>query len=382
MSGKRRATGEGGLYQRQDGKWEGVLNLGYGQGGKRSRRKVVAKTQAQARERLKHLRAELESSRPLPPAQITVGSWLNTWLEAHTSVKPRTFLTYSQIVQQHLVPSLGRTSLQKLSPLDVSRYMASKVASGLSAKTVGNHHGVLRAALRKAEELEYVNRNVARVVSPPKKERFQVEPLTLGEARDFLAAIAGHRFEALYVVAMATGLRRAELLGLSWRDVDVTGRTLRVEQTLLRYGGAYHLDPPKTETSRRTVGLHPGVIDALRVHRARQAEERLGVGPLWEGDQWGGLVFTNEQGAPLNEGRVTRTFQRLLVQAGIRQVRLHDLRHGVATFALTEGVPMKTVQQILGHSTMQITADTYSHVIAEVSREGTDRVGNVLFGTR
>ncbi len=165
-----------------------------------------------------------------------------------------------------------------------------------------------------------------------------------------------------------------------WQDVDLEGRTLTVRHTLQRYGGEYHLDDPKTDRSRRTISLPPQLVDALRRHRAQQNEERLLVGQLWAGNRWG-LVFCNELGEPLDGVAVTRAFQKKLTDLGLPTQRFHDLRHAAATFLIAQGVPLRVVMEILGHSTIATTADVYGHVLPEIGREATDRVAAVLFGT-
>ena len=165
-----------------------------------------------------------------------------------------------------------------------------------------------------------------------------------------------------------------------WTDIDFEARTLTVHHTLQRYGGEHHLDEPKTNRSRRTITLPPQLVDALRIHRARQSEERLRAGPLWAGERWG-LVFCNELGEPLDGTTVTRAFRNKLADLGLPAQRFHDLRHAAATLLIAQGVPLRVVMEILGHSTIATTADIYGHVELELQRDATDRTAAVLFGS-
>ncbi|MPZ99500.1 MAG: tyrosine-type recombinase/integrase [Dehalococcoidia bacterium] len=376
---KRRAQGEGGLYQRADGRWEATLHLGWGPDGKRLRRKVVAKTKAEAASRIAQVRREVDAGLNPQAGKLTVGAWLDTWLrdEAAPTVRPRTLVQYQTIVRLHLRPALGHIKLRALTPSQIRKYEADKVAGGLSPRSVQNHHIVLRRALEVATRYQYVDRNVARLVSAPRAERHESRPLTRDEATRLLTAAAGHPLEALFVLAASTGMRRAEVLGLTWQHVDLDAGTVRVEKTLVRYDGAYHLDPPKTAQSRRTVVIPGGVVDALRAHRQRQTDAAVAA-EVW-GNAWG-LVFTDAIGRPVSERRVHSEFWALLDRAQVRRVRFHDLRHGAATFLLAQGVPMKVVQSILGHAQIAITADLYSHVAPELHRDAADRIGALLFG--
>jgi integrase len=202
--------------------------------------------------------------------------------------------------------------------------------------------------------------------------------LTPEQARRFLSSVEGDRPSALYAIALSLGLRQGEALGLTWSDVDLEASTLTVRHTLQRYDGAFHLDPPKTQRSRRTINLPDPLVDALRRHRAGQLEERLKTGELWAGDRWR-LIFSTELGEPLSGDAVTRTFQTKLEDLGLPRQRFHDMRHAAATFLLAQGVALRVVMEVLGHSTITTTANTYGHVMPELQKDATDRVAAVLF---
>lgn len=339
----------------------------------------LCETRREANARLKELQEALSASTPGMAARITVGEWLREWLAKEIDVKPRTAAGYQQVVEQHLTPAFGRVRLRELSTRHVRDYREAKRMKGLSPRTVQYHLGILRHALRVAESHSLVERNVARLVTSPTVGRHEIVPLTPGECATFLAAVRGERLEPLYKLAMFSGLRQSELLGLTWGDIDFSAGTLRVSRTLQRYAKAFHLDEPKTEKSRRVIALPAPVLEALRAQRTRQLEERLEAGPAWEGC-WD-LVFLTENGRPLLGTFVTRSFQAVLKRAGLPHVRFHDLRHGAATYLLAAGVELKTISEILGHSQIHVTANTYAHVMIELKRDAADKLGAVLFGS-
>ena len=331
-------------------------------------------------EKLRRAQTALAQGLPLAGERQTVGQYLARWLDesAWPTLRPRTFDSYRMICERHLIPALGRTRLVKLGPEAIQRYMNKKREAGLSARTVQYHHAVLRRALGQAERWGLVPRNAARLVSPRRVQRPEVRPLTPEQARNFLNAVRGDRLEALYVLAMATGMRQGELLGLSWEDVDLDAATLAVRATLQRHDGEYHRSEPKTQTSRRTLALPPAVTTALRPHHDRQDFERLRAGAGWTGNAWD-LVFATEAGGPLYGTAITRRFQQALQVAGLPRQRFHDLRHAAATFMLSQGVPLKVTQTVLGHSQIAVTANTYSHVMPELQRDAAERVGALLW---
>ncbi len=378
MSGKR-GNNEGSVYQRKDRRWVACITLGYGN-GKRQRKTAIAASKREANQKLAQLQQAAEQGLALDDPVVT--DYLQRWLKdsAQPTLRPRTFAGYTGIVNRYLIPSLGRIRLRKLMPADLEVHLRRAAASGLSNGTVRHHHAVLRRALGQAERWGLVARNVARLVTPPRIQRRDMRPLTSEQARLFLSGVENDRLRALYAVSLSLGLRKGETLGLQWADIDFEARTLTVRHTLQRYDGAFHLDEPKTNRSRRTITLPPQLADALRSHRAQQSEERLRAGPLWAGERWG-LVFCNELGEPLDGTAVTRAFRNKLADLGLPAQRFHDLRHAAATFLIAQGVPLRVVMEILGHSTITTTADIYGHVELELQRDATDRTAAVLFGS-
>lgn len=267
------------------------------------------------------------------------------------------------LVDKHVVPALGNVKLSKLTPAHLQGFYRSKLDAGLSPRTVQYLHVVLHRALKQALRWGLVTRNVAEAVDPPKVHKKEVTPLSPEQARAFLEAARGDRLEALYVLAVHTGMRQGELLSLRWEDVDLEAGVLRVRGT-------------KTARSRRTVKLSQTALDALTSHLTRQLEEIDRVGSMWQENS---LVFATEIGTPLNRHNlVNRSFKPLLLRAGLPHIRFHDLRHTCATILLSKGVHAKFVQELLGHATIAITLDTYSHVLPGMGGGTADAMDEAL----
>lgn len=342
------------------------------------RRSYYGRTRTAAVDKMKNAKKRHPSV-----ARTTVASYLARYLDdvAAVTVRPSTLRSYRMIATYHVArSSLGRMLIWKLTVGDVQRYLNAKRET-LSASTVGHHRAFLRVALNHALAEGYIERNAAALAKPPRAERREIVPLTPEQARAFLAAVRGDRLEALYLTALTTGLRQGELLGLTWPDIDTTGRSLTVRVALQRVGGRLELVEPKTERSRRTVALTPGTASALDAHKRRQATELMTIPAK---DRYGDrdFVFAHPDGYPLEGYAVTKAFQRHLQAAGLPHQRFHDLRHAAATFMLAEGVPLRVVMETLGHSTITITANTYGHVAAEVQRAAAEGIERAIGGDR
>jgi integrase len=370
--GRRRGRGEGSVFKRPDGRWCIRVRLPGGQ-----RRDFYGKTQAEARANLAAALRTLEEAGRLPSHRETVGRYLADWI---TTVKPsirvQTWMHYEQYLRLHAVPRLGRLSLARLDRRHLHELYAEKLREGLSPTTVRHLHAALRRALADAVRWGMIARNPAAVVTPPRAARHEIRPLTPEQARALLGACAGERLGALYVLALTTGMRRGELLGLRWADVDLVVGVLGVRATLYRAEGKLVLAEPKTARSRRLIHLTPEAVAALRAHRDRQLQERLQLGPAWDAHD---LVFANELGRPVEaQNMIRRSFYPLLERAGLPRIRFHDLRHSTATLLLTGGVHPKVVSEILGHATVGITLDIYSHVLPAMHREAVGAMSLLL----
>ena len=320
----------------------------------------------------------VQQGKPVASDRYTVGAFLASWLVDYVkdAVRPRTFDSYAMNVNVHLVPGLGKIVLSKLSVLDVQRFLTAKHKGGLSARTVQYLRAILRTALEQALRGRLVSENVAKLVKPPKVERKEVHPMDKDAACAFLTAIEGDRFEGLYSVAVAVGLRQGEALGLAWADVDLDSATLTVRHTLQRVDGKLLLAEPKTATSRRRIALPAPTLAALKKHQALQKEDKLRAGQHWQNPL--GLVFTDEFGAPLDRKCVSKRLLATLAKLGLPRMRFHDMRHAAASILLARGVHARVVMQTLGHSQISLTMNTYSHVPDELQREAANLMGEAL----
>lgn len=380
MTGRRRSHGEGSVFQRaSDGRWVGRVDAGYAD-GKRKRVTVYGSTEREALGKLREVTKAKERGQDLLARRRTVTEWLAEWLDDVKSTdgtRPLTLRSYRMLARQHIVPVIGAIKLDRLAPSDVRRMVSAMTKAGAGVMTVRQAHGLLRNALGEAERLELVTRNVARLVRPPSPPARKVRALEFDEARRLLSEAEGERLAPLVVLATSTGLRRAELLGLRWSDVDLEHGLLRVEQTLLRVGGRLTFAPPKSETSDRTVPVPRTAVAALIEHRTRQAEDRDAAGLAW---QEFGLVFPSSIGTPLEPRNLNRWFEDLRRRADLPWLRLHDLRHAFATFMRDTGSDLTLIKETLGHSQISITANLYTHVLLPARIQASDSLDAALFG--
>lgn len=358
-------NGEGGLYQRKsDGRWVGAVTLGW-ENGRQVRKIVTGKTAAETRAKLDSLRDTIAKGMALPDNKSTVGRVLDDWYDIlRRQVAATAFDNYSVIADTHIRPTLGARPVAKLTVAEVDRLLNAKLADGLSVSTVRRIRAVLAQALKQAERWGLVSRNVAALSTPPKSPRREGRALSEDEARTLLEALRGHRHEALFMLMLAVGLRRGEALGLRWSDVDLDGATLRVVHQLKREGDSEGssrlvLGDVKTVKSRRAVALPAFMVEELIAHRSRQEAERAEAGDAWHDT---GHVFTTRIGTPLDPRNVYREFVRIVEGAGLGRWHPHELRHSAATLMLAAGVPIEVVSNVLGHSSIRMTADTYGHL--------------------
>lgn len=366
--GRKRGNGEGTIYQAPDGKWMAQATI-------RSRRKsLYGKTRKEVADKLRALLADLDKGVLPPPERLTVAQFMERWLEdsKRRSVKPRAYEHYRQMTGYYIVPNLGRVKLSRLQPVHLQGLYSQLLERGLSERTVHHVHAVLRNALGQALKWGNVPRNVADLVDAPRAKRTEVEYLDQTQAATLLASVKGNRWEPLIVLAVATGMRQSELLGLQWADLDLLAGRLQVRRQLDRDGS---MTEPKTAKGRRTIALPSNVSAMLRDHRARQNATRLLMGPQWEHND---LVFCTHSGRPLGHRNVLRAFSLLLGCAGLPHVSFHALRHTHATMLLQEGVAPKIVQERLGHSNIGMTMDIYSHFIPGMDAEAAGKLDSMF----
>lgn len=369
----RRGNGEGSVHQRADGRWQAIVTLPNGK-----RKYIYRKTRQAASIGMTAALRDVALGIPVVAEKQNVGEYLTTWLEgAAPSLAPRTYTRYRSHITRHLIPALGRVKLARLTAQQVQSLYAVRLKAGAAAGTVRQMHAVLRRALGDATRLSVLPRNVATLVTVPKPTKEEVRVLSPEEARTFLSTLEGERLESMYMLAVSTGMRLGELLALRWRDVDLDAGAIHIRATLrYRNSEIYFWDPPKTRKSKRKIALSTTALTSLRCHKARQAEERLVAGPAWRNDD---LVFCTIIGGALNGNHLSgRNFPMILKRAELPRIRFHDLRHTCATLLLRRGVHPKVVSELLGHSTIQMTLDRYSHVLPDMQQAATSAMDAML----
>ena len=373
MRGKR-ANNEGSIVKRSDGRWMARITLEDG-----TRKTFYAKTRQEASRLLTAALRDRDNGLPAVGERQTVAQFLSSWLAStQHKVRTRTWVRREEYVRLHLIPALGNRPLTKLTAQHIEALYAQKIQSGLSTTTVHHLHAVLHRALESALRLGLVQRNVVHLVDPPRMAHYEMATLSPEQARRFLAAAQGERLEALYVLALSTGMRAGELLALKWCNVNLDGATLQVRETLQQTRSGYVFAEPKTARSRRQIALSGTAVEALRRHQLQQVAEQERIGPVW-GDL--GLVFPNTIGRPLDNVNLLRYwFRPLLQHAGLPRMRFHDLRHSAATLLLGSGVNPKIVSEMLGHASVAITLDIYSHVMPHMQQQAAQAMDDTLRG--
>ncbi|MEU6897881.1 tyrosine-type recombinase/integrase [Streptomyces virginiae] len=398
---KARANGEGTIYQRKDGRWEAA---GYvlAANGTRKRVRVYGSTRREAADKLAEKIADSNRGLPVATADSTVGDYLTYWLGsvAVHRLRENTHTRYAACVSLHLIPGLGTKKVARLTAKDIRAFLdrlrttcqcctqgldternrccavGECCQKQLSALTVTYVHSVLKSALEHAVREDELPRNVARNVKTTTHQPRRFRPLTAVEARQFLDATRADRLHALYELALRTGLRKGELLGLHWEDLDLDGGTASVRRSLQRtQSSGLTTLPTKTRASERRIALPTESVHSLKSHQQRQEVERKAAGVSWKDS---GLVFTTPTGGPIDPANMTRRFGRFLDSAGLRRIRFHDLRHSTATLLLEQGVDLVVIKELLGHAHIGVTAGVYAHVRLRLQRQAIDTLNSAL----
>jgi len=371
---------------RRGATWSYVVDVGRdpASGRRRQRTKGGYRTKKEAQQALAALIRTLGDGTYVARDPQTLDEWITRWLGTMApKVRSSTLRDYANGLAR-VTEQLGQMPLQSLRPLDVEELYASLLKSGgrgggaLAPKTVRNIHIALRRSLADATRLGLVSRNVAALVKPPAPVRHDLVTWTADEVRTFLAGVEGDRMAPAYRLLASTGMRRGEALGLHWTNVDLEAARIVVNRSLTLVNEELVWASPKTARSRRSLSLDPESVAVLRAHRCRQLEERLNAGEAWQDND---LVFCNEDGGALHPSQFTRRFVTACERAGVRRIRLHDLRHTWATLALQAGIHPKVVSERLGHATTGITLDIYSHVQPELDAHAATAVAE-LFGEK
>lgn len=364
----------GNIRKRAKGTWTLTVDLGLDPvtGKRRQTYRTVKGTKKEAEAALAELVHAVETGLDFDSSRISVGDYLERWLEATSKrVKQRTFTRYSELLRLHVIPIIGGLPLAKLKPLHLEKVYSTAEDRGLSKQSVLHIHRVAYTALQQAVRWQLVGHNVAEAVIPPRPDRRSLAALEPADVRRLFKAVAETHLETPTILAVGTGMRLGEVLGLCWRDVNLKKAELRVTQTLQI---TMVFDTPKTHRSMRTVTLPKFVIAALRRHRKDQNERRLRLGETWtEMD----LVIDDGSGGPLRPAFVSRQFRATTRKVGL-DLTFHGLRHGHASLMLAAGEHLKVVSEQLGHSTIGITGDLYTHVAPAVRREAANKLDTLL----
>jgi integrase len=379
---KQQGNGSGTIYARKnkDGKTIGYRGSYFTPDGRR--RYVSAKTKTGCREKLRRVMSDADQGFVFDAGNQTVGGYIVCWLEdfAKADLAQRTYHNYQLQIRKHIIPAFGTMRLSKLDTPNIQALYSAKLRDGLKPSSVRYIHAVLHRALSKAVDLRLIARNPAASADPPKVRQEEITPLDTDQTRVFLNAAHGEKHEALYVLSLTCGLRIGESLGLKWSDIDLEAGTLRVNRQLQRMrkegdkSGTLVFSEPKN-ASRRTIDLPQRAIEALRNHRKTQLEEKLRASSYEDS----GFVFATSKGTPLDaQNIVNRHFKPLLKRTGLPDKRWHDLRHTCATLLLGRGVHPKLVQHLLGHASITITLDLYSHWIPSMGRHAADGMDEAL----
>src|SRR5579885_1542706 len=363
--------------------WSVSIFLGRDAKGKRQfHYKTVKGTKAKAQAYCRKKLRELDTTGTLfEPTDLTLDKYLDKWLEAAAKPKltPLTFQHYKDILDRYVRPVFGEMKLCRIQTLDVQKLYSEMQERGLSARIVRYTHAVLSSSFKMALKWQLLQQNPCANAELPRKERSEMQAMTPEQAAKFLTEAQSDRFGVLFNVAVIAGLRPSEYFGLQWKDIDFNSGVLTVQRTLawLR-DGTWYFGEPKTSRSRRSIPLPQEIIDLLREHKRVQAEERIKAAKTYENRD---LVFANSQGNPLMLHNLTvRHFRPILKRAGLPQTfRIYDLRHTCASLLLAAGENPKVVAERLGHSSVTITLDTYSHVLPTMQRSASDKLANMLF---
>ena len=376
---KRRANGEGNIRKRKDGRWEGRYTAGRDPDtGKPIYKNVLGKTQAETKEKLKQAIEENKGLDVVKAGRYTVGQWMDVWFENYAKIKvrPSSHQTYQGYIKNHIKPAIGDIPLNKLTSLElqalykklleggrVERVESKNKPKGLSPKTVRNIHQIISSALELARSQKLISTNPADSCALPKVEHREMKTLTAEQLAAFFREARNSGVFEMYYLELVTGLRRGELLGLKWEDVNLNYATLTIRRQITRINGEVVEAPLKTKNSYRTLSIGSDAIEILTGQRQKVSGE---------------YVFPSPTGGPISPDSVLNMLHRVLGRAGLPKVRFHDLRHTFATLAIQNGVDVKTVSGMLGHFSAGFTLDTYAHVTTAAQKEAARAMEKVL----
>ena len=368
---RRRGNNEGSLYRRKDGLWCAQISLG----GRRLTK--YAKTQKECRDWIKETISKIDGGLTFEATQLTLERFFELWLNGkELSRRPGTVDNYRKIANTYILPRLGNMRLQEILPAHIKQLYLLLKQEGKGARSIQATHVVLHCALKQAVREGLLGRNPLDAVDRPRVEQAEPQILTEEQARQLLAVASGSLFETVFYLALITGMRKGELLGLKWSDLDSAKGSIQVQRQLqyLKPDG-YILVPPKTKAGKRPIKLGQGMLAQLEKHRAHQELLKAAAGDKW---QENGLIFTSSIGTYMDQSKVSKEFKRLLKKAGLPNLRFHDLRHTSLSLLLEMGTPVNTVQRRAGHSKASVTVDVYGHAMTGSQNQAADRMDEMM----
>jgi integrase len=369
-----------GHVRKRGSKWCFVLDIGTDPTtGKRKQKWFSGfKTKKEAEKAMIDKMHELEQGMYVEPSKTTIKEYFEQWLEdyAKSALRPTSFQTYYTLIHQHIIPSIGHIT-QQLQPMHLQRFYNEQLQrgrvdgkGGLSSQSVVKLHVIIKSALGHAVKWQLINRNVADLADPPAIRKRDIITLEADEVTHFLELAKESRYYIAFLLAISTGLRRGEILGLRWKDIQFEEKRASIQKNLVVVKGTPLLQEPKTKGSKRSISLPTTTVDALRKYKKVQAQEKLKQGALYQDND---LIVTTRFGTPVNPRHLLRSFYNLIKKANLPSIRFHDLRHTHATLMLQQGVHPKIVSERLGHSNTRITMDIYSHVLPSMQEEAVDQ---------
>ena len=366
-------------YKRKDGRWCAKYDKGIdGATGKRKYGYIYGSTAAEVKQKLVEIESNLQKGTFIDRSSLTVANWLTSWLEDYKkqSIKPSTYKRYDTMIHNYMIPSLGGIKLQQIKPEHIQKMINSLGEQGLSPRTIQYVHRVLSMALSQAVENEILLKNPAKPTNLPKRRKKEARALTRDEQAAFINALNDDPLEKAIKFVLATGVRVGEMLALTWNDIDFDNGKVKINKNLQRIDGNIIITTPKTEKGKRDIPLLPETAQLLKTQKKHQLEQRLKAGSAWEKGEY---VFSTSLGTPLDKSNINRTIHRICKTEGIKPFSVHVLRHTFATRGLEAGIDLKVMQEILGHASLAMTADTYSHVMPDKKKENMEKLKGMFF---
>ena len=368
---KKRGNNEGTVYRRKDGRWCAQVSL--------SGRRITkyAKSQRECYTWVREITNKIQQGMSFDATQLTLERYLSSWLDGKDiALRPNSAHSYRRYTEEEILPVLGKIRLQNLQPAHIRQLYLRMQTDGKGERTIQLVHSTLHCALKQAVRERLIGYNPMDAIQRPKVETREFQVFTEEQSRDFLAAAKGHPYETLFILALTSGLRKGELLGLMWADVNWKKRTLRIERQLQQAGWrSAELVPTKTKSGRRVIKLGKATVAKLQEHRQRQEERKALAGSSW---QEHGMIFTTSIGTFLDQSKVSREFKGILRENDLPDIRFHDLRHTSLSLLLDYGTPVNTVQKRAGHSKASVTTDIYGHMMSHSQDAAAEKIEKIV----